>query len=207
MLLLIFLLHNNKKTSSFITKSFNTNSLLFLMMIIFLVFTTITILIINFSVYPMFDCCRRRCRKSHCLQQIYQQSQLLITRKKEIIDDNLFRKDFIKQLSVNFSMKNPVEICELSSYRCEKNHPFFPPFSFLERFWCSLWLYASNFMIYLYNVQYSTMSVTFSFSSYFSNNFIFTFYSLKFVIIDLFKHLVSFISSSQSSQHVFIISF
>lgn len=204
--MLIFLLHNNKKTLSFITKSYNTNSLLFLMMTIFLVFTIITILIINFSVYPMFDCCRRRCRKSHCLQQIYQHLQLLITRKKEIIHDNLFRKDFIKQLSVNFSMKTPVEICELSSYRCQKNHPFFPPFSFLERFWSSLWLYARNFIICLYNVQYSTMSVTLSISSYFSNNFIFTLYSLKFVIIDLFKHLEAY-NFFQSSQHVFNISF
>lgn len=200
--MLIFLLHNNKDILSFITKSNNTNSLL-LLMIIFMVITTITIIIINFSVCPMFDCCRRRCRKFHCLQQIYQEPQLLITQKKENLDDNLFRKDFIKQLSVNFRMKNPVEICELSSFRCEKNYPFFPPYSFLELFWNSLWLYTSNFLICLFNVQYSTMSVTLPSLSFFSNNFTLTFDSLKFVIIELFKQIVTFISFFQSSQHVF----
>lgn len=151
----------------------------------------------------MFDCCRRRCRKFHCLQQIYQQPHLLITQKKENIDDNLFIKDFINQLSVNFSMRNPVEMFELSSFRCENNHLFFPPYLFLKLLWNSLWLYVSNFMICLINIKYSTMSVTFSSPSFFSNNFILTFNSLKFVIIDIFKQLVMFICFFQSSQHIF----
>lgn len=197
--MLTFLYHNIKDTLSVVTKSYNTNSLQFLM-VIFLVITTI--IIINFSVCPMFDCCRRRCRKFYCLQQIYQQPHLLITQKKENINDYLFRIDFIKKLSVNFSMRNPVEICELSSLRCETSHPFFPPYLFLKFFWKSLCLFTSNLMICLFNVQYS-MSVTFSSSSLFSNNFILTFDSLQFVIIDIFKQLVTFISFFQSSQHVF----
>lgn len=155
-------------------------------MVIFLVLTTITIILIIFSFCPMFDSCRRRCREFHCLQQIYQQPHLLITQKKGNIDDYLFRLG----LSVKFSMRIPVKMCGLSNLRCEKNHPFFPPYLYLKLFWNSHCLYTCNFMICLFNVQYSTMSVTFPFSSLFSNSFD----SLKFVIISIFKQLVTFIS-------------